>query len=68
MFLIFIILILCYLFFDEFNNNGWKDRISFIMVFVFLGVFLFVIISFFIFDLIKNRIIKWIKENNIYNF
>lgn len=53
--------------FDEFNNNGWKDRISLIMVLAFLGVLLFVIISFFILDPIKNRIIKRIKENNIHN-
>lgn len=46
MFLIPIILIPCYLFSDEFNNNGWKDRISLIMVLAFLGVLLFVIISF----------------------
>ena len=68
MFLIPIILIPCYLFSDEFNNNGWKDRISLIMVLAFLGVLLFVIISFFILDPIKNRIIKRIKENNIHNF
>lgn len=67
MFLIPIILIPCYLFSDEFNNNGWKDRISLIMVLAFLGVLLFVIISFFILDPIKNRIIKRIKENNIHN-
>jgi uncharacterized membrane protein YcjF (UPF0283 family) len=68
MFLIPIILIPCYLFSDEFNNNGWKDRISLIMVLAFLGVLLFVIISFFILDPIKNRIIKRTKENNIHNF
>lgn len=67
MFLVPIILIPCYLFSDEFNNNVWKDRISFIMVLAFLGVLLFAIISFFILNPIKDRIIKRIKENNIHN-
>ena len=68
MFLIPIVLIPCYLFSDEFNNNNWKDRIGLIMGLAFLGVVLFVFIGFFVLDPIRDRIVKRIKENNIHNF
>ncbi len=67
MFLTPIILIVWYLFSDEFSYSSWTKNTEIIVVFAFTGVTLFLFIGFFILDPIKDRIIKRIKENNIHN-
>ena len=62
-----IILIVWYLFSDEFSYSSWTKNTEIIVVFAFTGVTLFLFIGFFILDPIKDRIIKRIKENNIHN-
>lgn len=68
MYLTPIVLILCYLFSNEFSNSSWKDRIGLIMVLAFSGAILFIIIGFFVLNPIRNRIVKRNNENNIHNF
>lgn len=67
MFLTPIVLIVGYLFSDEFGYSSWTKNAELIIVFAFTGVILFIIIGFFVLNPIRDRIIKRIKENNIYN-
>lgn len=68
MFLTPIVLIVWYLFSDEFSYSSWKKNIELIAIFACTGVILFIIIGFFILNPIKDRIIKHTKENNAHNF
>ena len=67
MFLTPIVLIVGYLFSDEFGYSSWTKNAELIVVFAFTGVILFIIIGFFVLNPIRDRIIKRIKENNIHN-
>ncbi len=68
MFLTPIVLIVWYLFSDEFGYSGWVKNIETIVVFAFSGVTLFIFIGFFGLNPIKDKIEKRIKENNTHNF
>ncbi len=68
MFLTPIVLIVWYLFSDEFSYSSWKKNIELIAVFACTGVILFIFIGFFILNPIKDGIIKHTKENNAHNF
>lgn len=68
MFLTPIILILCFIFSEEFAYSSWKGKIELIVIFACTGVTLFIFIGFFVLNPIKDRIAKRIKENNTHIF
>ena len=67
MFLTPIILIVWYLFSDEFSYSSWTKNIELIVIFAFSGVILFLLIGFFGLYPIEEKIKRRIKENNIHN-
>ena len=67
MFLTPIVLIVWYLFSDEFGYSSWTKNIEMIVVFAFSGVILFLLIGFFGLYPIEDKIKRRIKENNIHN-